>query len=577
MSESLVPGAVERRDSKTRVSRPPTFDIEGLRTSVEVARITAASLERLIKIKPVPESKAAEQLVDSEIEDLSALLEDWIEDPNVDQAIQRADATTLSKVEVACAQETKKLAAEADLLALKIKNTDLIARLEAIEDLGERSREIVEALRSPDTRTGASFAITTEEVAQRIWEQIERDFEDCHPAFNPWDKETYQSLLNMVQDAPLVQRKMQELLKGTYGALFEHKLANPEYVKRLAEFAERLEQETYMELPFLQEPPPLTQLITLYETFGSIERMKDLCTALDVNKHLPDWKHKPVDSRGIFNVSGVTFSKEKVTGIINIRLETENNDETTDVDRDITLNIDRNHDTGIEEKHLLVKHSSFMLPESLQGQGVAKKILRDSFGWYEQQKKEGVPVLDVRLRANVGVGGYAWAAYGFGWDKDTMVQRYKEEAKKQKKTLEPLDFIDEWARALTEHVNECERRANIFFAKVKNLTPEIRAAIAQEFADVRADTNNPKLQELVTPQRIAALGKRRYEFAEIKDEDGLIHWYLLPTSVKGTRLQEMHLGKAMSLGLNWYGKLPMEPKTDLEKSQRELLNTRLEL
>ena len=65
----------------------------------------------------------------------------------------------------------------------------------------------------------------------------------------------------------------------------------------------------------------------------------------------------------------------------------------------------------------VVDHEFFRIPASGQGHGTAKKFLSNSFAMYE---RSGVD--EVKLHANIDVGSYAWAKYGFvpnqeSWDK----------------------------------------------------------------------------------------------------------------------------------------------------------------
>jgi len=55
-----------------------------------------------------------------------------------------------------------------------------------------------------------------------------------------------------------------------------------------------------------------------------------------------------------------------------------------------------------------VEHELFELPKELQGKGISKQVLSSL---YEQYKVAGVQRIE--LFANMDVGGYAWARYGF--------------------------------------------------------------------------------------------------------------------------------------------------------------------
>ena len=56
----------------------------------------------------------------------------------------------------------------------------------------------------------------------------------------------------------------------------------------------------------------------------------------------------------------------------------------------------------------VVKHDYFDIPNELQGKGISKSVFRSL---YEQYKNAGINRIDVY--ANITVGGYTWARYGF--------------------------------------------------------------------------------------------------------------------------------------------------------------------
>lgn len=81
-------------------------------------------------------------------------------------------------------------------------------------------------------------------------------------------------------------------------------------------------------------------------------------------------------------------------------------------------------------------HGLLRLSEAHNGSGIARDILRESFALY---KKLGVKTVD--LDANINVGGYAWAKYGFKPDVDEWMRftRY---------ATEKLDVLESSAPAL---------------------------------------------------------------------------------------------------------------------------------
>jgi GNAT superfamily N-acetyltransferase len=62
----------------------------------------------------------------------------------------------------------------------------------------------------------------------------------------------------------------------------------------------------------------------------------------------------------------------------------------------------------IENGEKAVHHDYFTLPNELQGKGISKKVFKVL---YEQYRNAGVTKMDVL--ANIDVGGYTWAKYGF--------------------------------------------------------------------------------------------------------------------------------------------------------------------
>ena len=62
----------------------------------------------------------------------------------------------------------------------------------------------------------------------------------------------------------------------------------------------------------------------------------------------------------------------------------------------------------IKDEGLVVKHDMFRLWEDKQGGSIAKTVLKDSFKLYDE-----LGVSRVELEANIDVGSYAWAKYGF--------------------------------------------------------------------------------------------------------------------------------------------------------------------
>jgi GNAT superfamily N-acetyltransferase len=76
---------------------------------------------------------------------------------------------------------------------------------------------------------------------------------------------------------------------------------------------------------------------------------------------------------------------------------------------EVILNRSFRIEKGIKSVH----HDLFVLPEALQGKGISKKVFQSL---YKQYKNAGVQKIDVY--ANLNIGGYTWARYGFTANKE---------------------------------------------------------------------------------------------------------------------------------------------------------------
>ena len=68
---------------------------------------------------------------------------------------------------------------------------------------------------------------------------------------------------------------------------------------------------------------------------------------------------------------------------------------------------------GKETGELIVLHNVFTINGEGQGSGIAKQVLKAQFDEYEK-----LGVAEVAVHANIDVGGYAWARFGFVPDQD---------------------------------------------------------------------------------------------------------------------------------------------------------------
>lgn len=83
-------------------------------------------------------------------------------------------------------------------------------------------------------------------------------------------------------------------------------------------------------------------------------------------------------------------------------------------------------------------HTLFQLEKTLQGKGISKEVFRKL---YQEYRRAGVEVLTVE--ANIDVGGYTWAKYGF-YAEDKRAALLAAQYSKHRKLAE--DIIEEWYR-----------------------------------------------------------------------------------------------------------------------------------
>lgn len=92
---------------------------------------------------------------------------------------------------------------------------------------------------------------------------------------------------------------------------------------------------------------------------------------------------------------------------------------------------------SIKDGKKVVDHDLFMMPSSLQGSGLSKQIFRRL---YRQYQNAGVQRINVH--ANIDVGGYAWAKYGFSMIRKGDVEALKTAAKIKLSAKKYKDFME---------------------------------------------------------------------------------------------------------------------------------------
>ena len=278
-------------------------------------------------------------------------------------------------------------------------------------------------------------------------------------------------------------RVMKEALVNKLGERYAEKILDPEYTRAL----ERL--QTFLENGIDDMPEvvlfdayglTVENLIAIHETLGSPEAITRLVKALDLKREASDLEYE--NREPIIQPAKANFEME-----------------SGELESDITLAHwyeDGSHivrgfshkpveqEDGTVTAVRSVKHDIFNLNPELGKSGIAKHVLKNSLDWYLDQNatRPEKPIADIKLDANIDVGGYAWASYGFGWDEEKMTRE-----------------------RVNDYIASCKKRVEQIASHTRSagLDEEEERAIMAMLAAYDAALEKPD----VTPQELALIGK----------------------------------------------------------------------
>jgi hypothetical protein len=164
-----------------------------------------------------------------------------------------------------------------------------------------------------------------------------------------------------------------------------------------------------------------------------------------------------------------------------------------------------------DENGLHIRHQYFKVDVKKQGKGVAKEFLKHSIATYQKMGAK-----DITLEANIDVGGYAWAKFGF--------------------------VPNDW-KALKTEISKRLKHLNLNSETVQYVE---QLFLSRDSATIR------KIAYLNTPVKIPLLNKSNfinYNFKEF---------------VKKYNNSTLSLGKALLLGTSWEGKLDLHDKESMQ-------------
>jgi hypothetical protein len=298
----------------------------------------------------------------------------------------------------------------------------------------------------------------------------------------------------------------------------------------------------------------LDKLIVLHEMFdGDPRKLVEIIDLLPRVKNTGDYQINYSVLSDILNVD--TPSVHEPTGELEYRIGCEINYEDP-FDPLSNVSVKREFNKFVEVREVdgkmvttpkkVVTHMVCELPKKLQANGMVKDVFRDLLPEYDR-----MGIDKIELHADIKIGSYAWAVYGFSWDIDTIINN----------SLKNPDVAFEK-----------------FLVKCIDLAGK-NADMVSSHAKCSRDLFEPYLQAcrdkgvLLTPQFIANLGRESKErFYYVKD-----YWYtkaLLEEAKKEGKITKeqrddamtlpYHIGKVFLRDNGWDGMVDLKDRALLD-------------
>ncbi len=325
--------------------------------------------------------------------------------------------------------------------------------------------------------------------------------------------ETAEDLYNTIRSHPEQTAAVQDILKGFLGAVLAKDLVEqPEFFENMIQLKAKLRQ------PYKEGSPPYIANANFLDALAIHEALGDdferLLQAMDVQEYLPDlvFDKDSKEAGQIFQfdkrptVDKYTGRLARIKVGIKLRYRTKPTNSLVTLQR--TLHHARLGNTADEQDaYRTIQHDTFSLPDHLQGDGVAAQLLERSLEEYDR-----LNVRVISLCANIDVGSYAWATYGFGWD-----ETYEGE----KESV----------------INKVRKQIYDTLAQCKLLSDNGPDATALDSAYTeQVEVIIEQLRQAATPQDLALIGERGPFFC--RDRNGT--WYTFPTKEEAnTKLQAL--------------------------------------
>ena len=343
------------------------------------------------------------------------------------------------------------------------------------------------------------------EMADRIGTIMSEIIEKDRVAFDTLDQ-----VADLASQDELVREKTSNALIGRVGEKYAKRiLSDREYRETLNKLQETLSRRLEgNESPQFCKETNLENLVVINEILGdraeSVTRTLDLRSygrGLDTSLKLT--KTKDGKFSDLIKVFGTTFDDEG--NLVDAQVEVgfafdgvgpdgEPNNEDARIHR-LFMRQTKKMPDGNQKSELIVRHEIFDLPNSIKGGGLAAEVTRSSLAEYDE-----LGVDAITLSANIDVGGYAWASYGYGWD----TEKYK-----LKKTS------GEWLKATSRLLPQVFRRSSTHWMMLRELFRRLKNKSIID--DLEKIDRNPLA---CTPQFLAGIGKKGHFFNRASQENG---------------------------------------------------------
>lgn len=461
--------------------------------------------------------------------------------------------------------EAKSLGAENELPKLVELENDVDA---AWDDL---ATEVNPFLESRETSTESSEEFT--ERLQSMMENQDISFDEL------------EDILKAGASRPEVREQFENSFGKKYGKMV---VESAEYRQALRGVQAQLRERMPNGGPELFRRRSLENLVVMNEFFG--QHLADVVGAIDLGRYDQRLKNTMPEEKEPFLIADHSFDQEtgELEGYVELSMsyEDESGEESL-IARRFSRVLATDSDGSVRAKKG-VEHVSFQLSDNLKGNAIAAKLTHASL---EQYDKIGVE--EISLHANVDLGGYAWASYGYGWDIETMGRK---ECVADAQSRVAANQKDVARREAVAGYAAMSPEAKMVFAAngVKKIAVESKNRVASLLKEAGL-ADSPEAQavlqeydraiefpESVTPQTLASIGRKGPFFR--KGESG--QWYTEENFQKalasGEETGELegakgmyHAGKVGLSGTGWSGKIELTSDGYQGGKNRKLLETKL--